>query len=77
MRLLAFPRPAGQHGRDWVDHPEDPQPEDHGRGAIIVTIIVTISIVNLSHHPLIIITIQVAREFVKLKSEVRDETQQH
>ena len=32
MCLLAFPWSARQYGRDWVDHPEDPQPEDHGRG---------------------------------------------
>ena len=32
VRLLALPRSAGQHGRDRVDHPEDPLPEDDGRG---------------------------------------------
>ena len=45
VRLLAFPWSAGQHGRDWVDHPEDSQPEDHGRGGIMITIGIIITII--------------------------------
>ena len=28
-----------------MDHPEDSQPEDHGRGGVIITIIITIGII--------------------------------
>ena len=32
LRLLAVPRQEDPDGRDRVDHPEDPLPEDDGRG---------------------------------------------
>ena len=32
LRLLAVARSSGEHGRDRVDDPENPQPTDDGRG---------------------------------------------
>ena len=32
LRLLAVARPEGEHGRDRLDHPQDPQPAHDGRG---------------------------------------------